>query len=262
MPDAVVVTVAGRAPGRRLCPARSPAPAEGASSSGAGTARKDGKSCSQHYGGPESPPGPWTSWIFGPASASGAGSSTSRRSSSSRLLFFSLRPLPCRRPISRRRCRNGRACGPRGARAGPALAAQCRPPACRGLSGRSLRRAGRCTACVLACPEGALSRESRRLVVSADICTGCGPCVTACRNGAFALRRRGSRGTGGQRPGFSSERRRGVGATGSRSHAALKNGTGPGGAVAGPAGAVARDGTAGWLLQPCFGRRRDPRRRL
>jgi ferredoxin len=44
-----------------------------------------------------------------------------------------------------------------------------------------------CAACVLACPQQALSRDAGRVVVSADRCSGCGACVTACRNGAFSL---------------------------------------------------------------------------
>jgi len=44
-----------------------------------------------------------------------------------------------------------------------------------------------CTACVAACPYGALSREPDRVVVDAHRCNGCGACVTACRSGAFAL---------------------------------------------------------------------------
>ena len=44
-----------------------------------------------------------------------------------------------------------------------------------------------CTACVLACPHGALHRDASGLVVDGDYCQGCGACVTACRSGAFAL---------------------------------------------------------------------------
>lgn len=44
-----------------------------------------------------------------------------------------------------------------------------------------------CSACVLACPHGALRREGGRLVVDGDRCTGCGVCAVACRSGAFAL---------------------------------------------------------------------------
>ncbi|MGD0943537.1 MAG: 4Fe-4S binding protein [Acidimicrobiales bacterium] len=44
-----------------------------------------------------------------------------------------------------------------------------------------------CTACVLACPHGALHRDAGGLVVDGDYCQGCGACVTACRSGAFAL---------------------------------------------------------------------------
>ena len=44
-----------------------------------------------------------------------------------------------------------------------------------------------CTACVLACPHGALRRGARRVVVDGDRCSGCGVCVAACRSGAFAL---------------------------------------------------------------------------
>ena len=44
-----------------------------------------------------------------------------------------------------------------------------------------------CTACVLACPHGALRREAGRVVVDGDKCSGCGVCVAACRSTAFAL---------------------------------------------------------------------------
>ncbi len=44
-----------------------------------------------------------------------------------------------------------------------------------------------CTACVLACPHGALRRESGRVIVDDGRCTGCGVCVAFCRNGALAL---------------------------------------------------------------------------
>jgi ferredoxin len=44
-----------------------------------------------------------------------------------------------------------------------------------------------CTACVIACPQGALSRRGGRLVVDEARCTGCGVCVTACHHGAFTL---------------------------------------------------------------------------
>ncbi len=44
-----------------------------------------------------------------------------------------------------------------------------------------------CTACVLACPHGALHRESGRVIVDGDRCTGCGVCAAVCRNGALAL---------------------------------------------------------------------------
>ena len=44
-----------------------------------------------------------------------------------------------------------------------------------------------CTACVLACPHGALRRAAGRVVVDGDKCSGCGVCVAACRSTAFAL---------------------------------------------------------------------------
>jgi Fe-S-cluster-containing hydrogenase component 2 len=44
-----------------------------------------------------------------------------------------------------------------------------------------------CTACVQACPHGALRRESGRVVVDGDRCNGCGVCVAACSGGSFAL---------------------------------------------------------------------------
>ncbi len=44
-----------------------------------------------------------------------------------------------------------------------------------------------CTACVMACPHGALRRESGRVTVDDGRCTGCGVCVAFCRNGALAL---------------------------------------------------------------------------
>jgi len=44
-----------------------------------------------------------------------------------------------------------------------------------------------CTACVKACPHGALSRQAARVVVDGDSCTSCGVCVAACHNGAFTL---------------------------------------------------------------------------
>jgi ferredoxin len=44
-----------------------------------------------------------------------------------------------------------------------------------------------CTACVLACPHGALRRAAGRVVVDGDKCSGCGVCVAACRSAAFAL---------------------------------------------------------------------------
>ena len=43
------------------------------------------------------------------------------------------------------------------------------------------------TACVLACPHGALRREAGRVVVDGDRCNGCGACVSACSRGAFAF---------------------------------------------------------------------------
>ena len=44
-----------------------------------------------------------------------------------------------------------------------------------------------CSACVLACPQGALWRDGGRIAISAELCNGCGACVTACRSGAFVL---------------------------------------------------------------------------
>ncbi|MGA2802776.1 MAG: 4Fe-4S binding protein [Acidimicrobiales bacterium] len=47
--------------------------------------------------------------------------------------------------------------------------------------------AAACTACVLACPHGALRQQGRRVVVDGDRCTGCGACVACCRNAALVL---------------------------------------------------------------------------
>jgi ferredoxin len=44
-----------------------------------------------------------------------------------------------------------------------------------------------CSACLSCCPRGALLEKQGRVVVDGDRCTGCGACVLACRNGAFAL---------------------------------------------------------------------------
>ena len=46
---------------------------------------------------------------------------------------------------------------------------------------------GACTACVAACPEGAMRQDSGRVIVDGGRCSGCGACVAACRSGAMAL---------------------------------------------------------------------------
>jgi ferredoxin len=43
------------------------------------------------------------------------------------------------------------------------------------------------SACVDACPDGALSLVGRRVSVDQDLCTGCGACMGTCRSGAMSL---------------------------------------------------------------------------
>lgn len=51
---------------------------------------------------------------------------------------------------------------------------------------RTRSRAATCTACVDACPEGALTVDDGAITVTRDLCTGCGVCIGACPTEAFA----------------------------------------------------------------------------
>ncbi len=61
-----------------------------------------------------------------------------------------------------------------------------RRPVASWLEGRCAGGA-ECTACVVACPRGALRCTPAGPVIDEAACTGCGACVSACRAGALAL---------------------------------------------------------------------------